>query len=271
MQDRAIPRQNGDASTRECGGGLRDPLVLAVAQSGTYFPKTVVTFAGVVIFLVMSGALAGSAGMASWHLDGRADGVHGAAAASVARVGICGRRRRGHRVPAATACVDAVRCADWTLRGFSKLLWYDPLMIGCLAIFIPEQRARGLRTDDGQSWLVSVVWSAGMMVIARLVTRRSWRQLWQYFATVYPTGFGTGGSYETLPVNHQEAAFRCSKRRRAPPSPARRSSGPWRSCSDSASSEVERGRYNGDFVLRQILRPGHRELAPSAIPALESV
>src|SRR5207342_1792362 len=31
--------------------------------------------------------------------------------------------------------------------------------------------------------------------------KRSWTQIWKYFATVYTAGFGTGGSYETLPVN----------------------------------------------------------------------
>jgi hypothetical protein len=34
-----------------------------------------------------------------------------------------------------------------------------------------------------------------------VTTKRTWPQIWKYFATVYVTGFGTGGSYDTLPVN----------------------------------------------------------------------
>ena len=40
-----------------------------------------------------------------------------------------------------------------------------------------------------------------MLLLVRATTRRTWRQIWKYFATVYVTGFGTGGSYDTLPVN----------------------------------------------------------------------
>ena len=36
----------------------RNPVVLGVAQSGTWFPKTIVTFATAVIFVLMSAALA---------------------------------------------------------------------------------------------------------------------------------------------------------------------------------------------------------------------
>ena len=32
-----------------------------------------------------------------------------------------------------------IRCSEWTLNGFSRLLWYYPIMIGCLAIFIPAR------------------------------------------------------------------------------------------------------------------------------------
>jgi Na+/H+-dicarboxylate symporter len=98
-----------------------------------------------------------------------------------------------------------IRCADWTLNGFSKLLWYYPIMIGCLAIFIPARfGTHGLaiywRTTLNLA-IVSVVWSAAMILLVRLITKRSWEQIWKYFATVYAAGFGTGGSYETLPVN----------------------------------------------------------------------
>jgi Na+/H+-dicarboxylate symporter len=40
-----------------------------------------------------------------------------------------------------------------------------------------------------------------MLLLVRATTKRTWPQIWKYFATVYVTGFGTGGSYDTLPVN----------------------------------------------------------------------
>jgi Na+/H+-dicarboxylate symporter len=98
-----------------------------------------------------------------------------------------------------------IRCADWMLSGFSRLLWYYPIMIGCLAIFIPARFGTEGLAIYGRTTLnlaiVSLVWSAGMILLVRLVTKRSWEQIWKYFATVYSAGFGTGGSYETLPVN----------------------------------------------------------------------
>lgn len=98
-----------------------------------------------------------------------------------------------------------MRCADWMLKGFSTLLWYYPIMIGCLAIFVPARFGlQGLavygRTTANLA-VVAVVWAAAMIVLVRLTTTRSWRQIWKYFTTVYTAGFGTGGSYETLPVN----------------------------------------------------------------------
>ena len=36
----------------------RNPVVLGIAQSGTWFPKTIVTFATAIIFVLMSAALA---------------------------------------------------------------------------------------------------------------------------------------------------------------------------------------------------------------------
>jgi Na+/H+-dicarboxylate symporter len=98
-----------------------------------------------------------------------------------------------------------IRGADWTLNGFTTLLWYYPIMIGCLAIFIPARfGTRGLaiygRTTLNLA-IVSLVWSAAMILLVRLITKRTWPQIWKYFATVYMAGFGTGGSYETLPVN----------------------------------------------------------------------
>jgi hypothetical protein len=78
-------------------------------------------------------------------------------------------------------------------------------MIGCLAIWIPSRFGRyGLEIYGRTSLnlaIVAVVWSAAMIVLVRATTKRSWSQIWKYFSTVYMTGFGTGGSYDTLPVN----------------------------------------------------------------------
>jgi Na+/H+-dicarboxylate symporter len=104
--------------------------------------------------------------------------------------------------PAAHGVIVA---GDWILRGFAKLLWYYPIMIGCLAIFIPSRfGVRGLEVYGRTSLnlaIVAIVWSAAMLLLVRAATKRTWPQIWKYFATVYVTGFGTGGSYDTLPVN----------------------------------------------------------------------
>jgi hypothetical protein len=104
--------------------------------------------------------------------------------------------------PAAHGLIVA---SDWILAAFAKLLWYYPIMIGCLAIFIPARfGVRGLEVYGRTSLnlaIVATVWSAAMLLFVRATTRRTWPQIWKYFATVYVTGFGTGGSYDTLPVN----------------------------------------------------------------------
>ena len=78
-------------------------------------------------------------------------------------------------------------------------------MIGCLAIFIPARfGVRGLEVYGRTSLnlaIVAIIWSAAMLLLVRATTRRTWPQIWKYFATVYVTGFGTGGWYDTLPVN----------------------------------------------------------------------
>jgi len=104
--------------------------------------------------------------------------------------------------PAAHGLIVA---GDWILRAFARLLWYYPIMIGCLAIFIPSRfGVRGLEVYGRTSLnlaIVALIWSAAMLVVVRLTTKRTWPQIWKYFTTVYVTGFGTGGSYDTLPVN----------------------------------------------------------------------
>ncbi len=98
-----------------------------------------------------------------------------------------------------------MKASEIVLRLFRSLLWYYPIMIGCLAIGIPLKFGlRGMRTY-GQTivWiaLVTVSSSVLMILLTKLFTRRTFKQILSYFAAVWPTGFGTGGSYETLAVN----------------------------------------------------------------------
>jgi Na+/H+-dicarboxylate symporter len=92
-----------------------------------------------------------------------------------------------------------------TLWCFTKLLWYYPLMIGCLAIGIPLKfGVKGMAAyGETTLWvaLVTMTWSLLLAVFVKLTTKRSWKQIISYYATVWPTGFGTGGSYETLAMN----------------------------------------------------------------------
>ena len=92
-----------------------------------------------------------------------------------------------------------------TLWLFRKLLWYYPLMIGSLAIGIPMKfGVRGM-TAYGRTTLwvgiVTVSWSIVLAAAVKLTSKRSWKQIVSYYASVWPTGFGTGGSYETLAMN----------------------------------------------------------------------
>lgn len=93
----------------------------------------------------------------------------------------------------------------YTLWLFKKLLWYYPVMIGCLAIGIPLKFGLKGMTAYGHTtlWvgLVTVSWSVILAGIVKLTTKRSWKQIASYYASVWPTGFGTGGSYETLAMN----------------------------------------------------------------------
>ena len=98
-----------------------------------------------------------------------------------------------------------MKASEITLRLFRNLLWYYPIMIGCLAIGIPLKFGlQGMRTY-GQTivWIALVTMSSslGMILLTKLLTKRSFKQILSYFAAVWPTGFGTGGSYETLAVN----------------------------------------------------------------------
>ncbi|HEV2521992.1 MAG TPA: cation:dicarboxylase symporter family transporter [Candidatus Acidoferrales bacterium] len=98
-----------------------------------------------------------------------------------------------------------VKGSEATLWLFKKLLWYYPLMIGCLAIGIPLRFGLHGMAAYGQTtlWvgLITVSWSVILAVAVRLATKRSFKQIASYYASVWPTGFGTGGSYETLAMN----------------------------------------------------------------------
>jgi Na+/H+-dicarboxylate symporter len=98
-----------------------------------------------------------------------------------------------------------IRSSDAILWLFSNLLWYYPIMIGCLAIGIPLKfGAKGMNAyGETILWtaLVTVAFSVVMVSLIFWTTKRTAKQVFSYFAAVWPTGFGTGGSYETLAVN----------------------------------------------------------------------
>jgi Na+/H+-dicarboxylate symporter len=98
-----------------------------------------------------------------------------------------------------------ISASQATLWLFRNLLWYYPLMIGCLAIGIPMKFGLKGMTAYGRTtlWvgLITVSWSVLLATFVKLTSKRSWKQIASYYAAVWPTGFGTGGSYETLAMN----------------------------------------------------------------------
>jgi Na+/H+-dicarboxylate symporter len=101
--------------------------------------------------------------------------------------------------------IGFMKAGDYVLALFKALLWYYPIMIGCLAIGIPLKfGAKGVAMY-GQTvmWiaLVTLLWSVLMVIMVKLATHRTFKQILAYYGTVWPTGFGTGGSYDTLAVN----------------------------------------------------------------------
>jgi len=232
-------------------------VTAAIYASGTIFPKAVVTFAALVVFMLLSGA---TAKLVLFHRQeaGRLFGLIVAAYvvlcfASLTYVTIwipiltklpltaasavtpdAGQwlRQVGLSFSAlfseqpltqvlivavmigyVAAGVPALRSSarglilggQATLWLFKKLLWYYPLMIGCLAIGIPLKFGLKGMAAYGQTTLwvgfVTVSWSIMLAVVVKLTTKRSLRQIVAYYASVWPTGFGTGGSYETLAMN----------------------------------------------------------------------
>lgn len=98
-----------------------------------------------------------------------------------------------------------IKVGDGILWLFKKLLWYYPIMIGCLAIGIPMKFGTKGMALYGETvlWVavVTVCWSVFMILMVKFTTKRTWKQIFSYYGAVWPTGFGTGGSYDTLAVN----------------------------------------------------------------------
>ncbi len=98
-----------------------------------------------------------------------------------------------------------IAIGDYILWFFKKLLWYYPIMIGCLAIGIPLKFGTKGIFLYGQAvlWdmIIICIWSLAVFLLCKFFTNRTWKQLISYYGTVWPTGFGTGGSYDTLAVN----------------------------------------------------------------------
>ncbi|SFD35723.1 Na+/H+-dicarboxylate symporter [Bacillus sp. OV194] len=98
-----------------------------------------------------------------------------------------------------------MKISDHILKVFKWLLWYYPIMIGCLAINIPMKFGSQGVAYYGKTvlWVLalSTAWTITMIVLTKVISKRSWKQILSYYTTVYATGFGTGGSYDTLAVN----------------------------------------------------------------------
>ena len=233
-----------------------NPVVQWIAQSGTWFPRTIVTFATAIIFVLMSAALAKTlferrhAGrfllivvglyvamgavsliyVSAWmpilvdlpltideyqipSLHAWLGEILGTFASVLTEQPLLQILVAATVAGAITGRVRAlrptglalIRCSEIVLAGFAKLLWYYPIMVGCLAILIPSRFGlEGLAIYGRTSLnlaIVALVWSASMLVLVRAITKRTWSQLWRYFTTVYVVGFGTGSSYDTLPIN----------------------------------------------------------------------
>lgn len=232
-------------------------IVKDIYLSGTYFPKLIVTLAGLIIFLLLAGTMSKlilyhrhRAGilfvriLAIYVVVGFVSTVYAAAwlgcfsnlPISLSGVSLLkqvgGVRQIGGlfsqvvsqqpllqvlfgamlfgwivaRVPVLhRAAYGFISAGDLIIKLFCKLLWYYPIMVGCLAIGIPMKFGHTGLSLYGSCvlWemLVIVPWCACMIMFCKVMTRRTWKQIFSYYGTVWPTGFGTGGSYDTLAVN----------------------------------------------------------------------
>lgn len=235
----------------------KNEFINALYISGTYFPKTIVTFAALLIFNLLAGAMAklilfhkDKAGRmfglilglyvfmgfislvyasiwlmaltdVPWTLPGVEIPGVGAWAVQIGHTfanvltqqpllqallgamfagGITARYAVLHPI-----AYGFITLSDWILWFFKKLLWYYPIMIGCLAIGIPMKFGSKGMMLYGESvlWVMIITcsWVVCMILLARFGTNRTWKQVLSYYGTVYPTGFGTGGSYDTLAIN----------------------------------------------------------------------
>lgn len=233
-------------------------LVLkAMYNSGTYFPKTIVTFSALFIFILLCAAMAK---LVLFHKD-KAGKLFGLILAIYLAMGLVSliyvtclipmltglpTNLPGQITPSPLAWLSLVgktfanvmtqqpllqaligsmvigyysgsikalrplafgfiKAGDLVLLGFKKLLWYYPIMIGCLAIGIPLKfGVKGVAMYGATVlWVAfaSLTWSAAMIILAKVATKRSFKQIFSYYGAVWPTGFGTGGSYDTLAVN----------------------------------------------------------------------
>lgn len=98
-----------------------------------------------------------------------------------------------------------MKISDYVLKFFKWFLWYYPIMIGCLAINIPLKFGSNGLAFYGKTvvWVLflALSWTLVMLIATKLISKRTWKQLLSYYFTVFSTGFGTGGSYDTLAVN----------------------------------------------------------------------
>ena len=234
-----------------------EPVVQWMYTSGTYFPKLIVTFAALIIFTLLAGAMIK---LVTFHKDkaGRFFGVlfglyltmglislayvsawipfltdlpltaPGVKMPSVGDwimqilrtfSGVMSKQPliqallgavlvgflAGKYHPLRHVASGLVWLSDKILITFKKLIWYYPIMIGCLSIGIPLRfGSKGVAMYGQTAWWVALVvlgWTAMMVLMATYVTKRSSKQVLSYYGTVWPTGFGTCGSYDTLAVN----------------------------------------------------------------------
>ena len=235
----------------------KNALIGALFTSGTYFPKTIVTFAALLIFNLLAAAMSklmlfhkGKAGkmfglilgcyvtMALISLLYVTGWIHVLSDIPFVLAGVevpgplAWATQIGHtfanvlsQQPLLQALCGAVvvgwlgarfeflkpiaygfiAVGDGILWFFKKLLWYYPIMIGCLAIGIPMKfGAKGMALyGQGVLWVMitTCCWVMLMILFCKLCTKRTWKQIFSYYGAVWPTGFGTGGSYDTLAVN----------------------------------------------------------------------
>ncbi len=232
-------------------------ILKAIYESGSYFPKTVVTFSALLIFILLSAAMAK---LVLFHRE-KAGKLFGLIFVIYFAMGLVSLiyvsvliplltnlpiNQAGHSLPSPLAWLKLVgntfskvmtqqpllqalvgsmiigylsgylkvlrplahgfiKAGDLVLLGFKKLLWYYPIMIGCLAIGIPLKfGVKGVAMYGATVlWVAfgSLTWSVFMIILAKVATKRTFKQIFSYFGSVWPTGFGTGGSYDTLAVN----------------------------------------------------------------------